>query len=119
MPYIISYLTKIQFGENAVDELADELELLKVNKPLFVTDKGVSATGLIDRVVSSARLDHDACVFDEPPANPTEAAVEQALTFLRDNACDGIVAVGGGSSIDLAGRAACRPSCAASPICSD
>ncbi|WNL41835.1 iron-containing alcohol dehydrogenase [Halomonas sp. PAMB 3264] len=102
MPYIINYLTKIQFGENAVDELSSELELLKVKKPLFVTDRGLSATGLIDRVISSARLDHDACVFDETPANPTEAAVEQALTFLRDNACDGIVAVGGGSSIDLA-----------------
>ncbi|WP_447957114.1 iron-containing alcohol dehydrogenase [Vreelandella sp. EE7] len=102
MPYIISYLTKVQFGENAVDELANELELLKVKKPLFVTDKGLIATGLIEHVIASARLHCEACVFDGTPSNPTEEAVEQALAFLRDNACDGIVAVGGGSSIDLA-----------------
>lgn len=102
MPHIINYLTKIQFGENAVDELASELELLKVKKPLFVTDKGLSATDLIAHVIASAKFYGDACVFDETPSNPTEEAVEKALAFLRENSCDGIVAVGGGSSIDLA-----------------
>lgn len=106
MPYIINYLTKIQFGENAIAELANELQLLKVKRPLFVTDKGLSSTPLITQVVESAELSEEfneqACVFDGTPSNPTEAAVEQALSFLRENQCDGIVAVGGGSSIDLA-----------------
>lgn len=102
MPYIINYLTKIQFGENAIAELANELQSLKVKKPLFVTDKGLSATPLIAHVIESAQLAGKACVFDGTPSNPTEVAVEEALSFLRENECDGIVAVGGGSSIDLA-----------------
>ncbi|RUR33051.1 iron-containing alcohol dehydrogenase [Vreelandella nanhaiensis] len=106
MPYIINYLTKIQFGENAIAELANELQLLKVKRPLFVTDKGLSSTPIITQVIESAELSKEinekACIFDETPSNPTETAVEQALTFLRESECDGIVAVGGGSSIDLA-----------------
>lgn len=102
MPYIINYLTKIQFGENAIAELANELQLLKIKRPLFVTDKGLSATPLITYVIESAQLDDEACVFDDTPSNPTEVAVEQALTCLRESKCDGIIAVGGGSSIDLA-----------------
>ncbi|GGW25882.1 iron-containing alcohol dehydrogenase [Vreelandella hamiltonii] len=102
MPYMINYLTKIQFGENAVDELASELEILKITKPLFVTDKTLSTNGLLARVIASSKLGGDVCIFDATPSNPTEAAVEQALAFLRENACDGIVAIGGGSSIDLA-----------------
>ncbi|MFJ5536742.1 iron-containing alcohol dehydrogenase [Vreelandella titanicae] len=102
MPHIINYLTKIQFGESAIAELANELQLLKIKRPLFVTDKGLSATPLITHVIESAQLDDGACVFDDTPANPTEVAVEQALTYLRESKCDGIIAVGGGSSIDLA-----------------
>lgn len=102
MPHIINYLTKIQFGENAIAELANELQLLKIKRPLFVTDKGLSATPLITHVIESAQLDDGACVFDDTPSNPTEVAVEQALTYLRASKCDGIIAVGGGSSIDLA-----------------
>lgn len=51
MPYIINYLTKIQFGEHAIAELANELQLLKVKRPLFVTDKGLSSTPLIAQVI--------------------------------------------------------------------
>ncbi|CAN0563069.1 unnamed protein product, partial [Ectocarpus sp. 12 AP-2014] len=102
MPYIINYLTKIQFGEHAIAELANELQLLKVKRPLFVTDKGLSSTPLIAQVVESAQLTEEACIFDGTPSNPTEIAVEEALAFLKERECDGIVAVGGGSSIDLA-----------------
>ncbi len=102
MPHIINYLTKIQFGESAIAELANELQLLKIKRPLFVTDKGLSATPLITHVIESAQLDDGACVFDDTPSNPTEVAVEQALTYLRESKCDGIIAIGGGSSIDLA-----------------
>lgn len=102
MSYMINYLTKIQFGEHAVDELASELAILNVTKPLFVTDKGLSATPVLAKVIASAQFNGSPHVFDGTPSNPTEVAVEKALTVLRDNGCDGIVAVGGGSSIDLA-----------------
>ncbi|MCS2608295.1 iron-containing alcohol dehydrogenase [Halomonas dongshanensis] len=102
MSFIINYLTKIHFGEGAVAELPGELAVLDITRPLFVTDKGLVATGLIDDVIAAARLEEAVCVFEDTPSNPTEAAVDQALTFLNEHRCDGLIAVGGGSSIDLA-----------------
>lgn len=97
---LITYLTKIQFDHGAVSLLADELHALGVSRPLIVTDRGVHAAGLIDRV--KAGLPSATRVFDRTPPNPTEAAVGGALAVWREGGCDGLVAVGGGSSIDLA-----------------
>ena len=41
-------------------------------------------------------------VYDDTPGNPTEEAVEQALALYRADGCDGMVAMGGGSPMDLA-----------------
>jgi len=72
-----------------------------MRKPLLVTDAGVRAAGLLDRAVAALDgLPH--AVFDATPSNPTEAAVRLAVATYLQNGCDGLVAVGGGSSIDLA-----------------
>lgn len=97
---LITYLTRIEFDEGAVARLPAILEGLKVARPLIVTDRGLVATGLIDRVLGL--FASRPAVFSETPANPTEEAVIAALAAYRDGICDGIVAVGGGSSIDLA-----------------
>lgn len=97
---LINYLTKIQFDFGALDLLPEELHALGVSRPLIVTDTGIVAAGLIERVKEA--LPTATPVFDRTPPNPTEVAVEAALAVYRDADCDGIVAVGGGSSIDLA-----------------
>jgi 4-hydroxybutyrate dehydrogenase len=96
---LITYLTRIQFGSGALAALPEELGLLTVRKPLLITDRGVVAAGLAARVVA---LLPGISMFDETPPNPTEAAVLAALAIYREAGCDGIVALGGGSSIDLA-----------------
>ena len=59
------------------------------------------AAGLLDRAVAALDgLPH--AVFDATPSNPNEAAVRAAAAVYAANGCDGLVAVGGGSSIDLA-----------------
>lgn len=97
---LINYLTKIQFEFGAVGLLAEELKALGVSRPLIVTDAGIVAAGLLEPV--KAGLPTDVPVFDGTPPNPTEEAVEAALAVYRDAGCDGLIAVGGGSSIDLA-----------------
>ncbi|MCK5276627.1 MAG: iron-containing alcohol dehydrogenase, partial [Alphaproteobacteria bacterium] len=97
---LINYLTKIQFDFGAVELLPDELHALGVSRPLVVTDKGLVAAGLAARVKDS--LPSATPIFDGTPPNPAEDAVEAALAVYRDADCDGLVAVGGGSSIDLA-----------------
>jgi alcohol dehydrogenase class IV len=97
---LITYLTRIQFGPGALSCLAQELASLGARAPLLVTDRGVVTAGLAARV--TAMLPVQAPVFDETPGNPTETAMRQAAAAYVKGACDSIVAVGGGSSIDLA-----------------
>jgi 4-hydroxybutyrate dehydrogenase len=96
----INYLTRIEFGEGVVAKLPELLAALGVKRPLVATDKGIVATGLVARI--AAMLPNAPAVFDGTPANPTEAAVQTAHDFYRDEGCDGVVGLGGGSSLDLA-----------------
>jgi len=93
----ISYLTDIYFGYGKLELLATLLKMHGVSKPLVVTDKGVVNAGIIDRLRIKA-----VAVFDRVETNPTEAMALAALEVYQNAECDGIVAAGGGSSIDLA-----------------
>jgi 4-hydroxybutyrate dehydrogenase len=97
----IYYVTQIHLDFGAVKLLPAECERVGIRRPLVVTDKGVRAAGVLDAATAALReLPH--AVFDETPSNPTEAAVRAATELYRRERCDGLVAVGGGSSIDLA-----------------
>jgi 4-hydroxybutyrate dehydrogenase len=97
---IISYLTTIRFDFGAIQHLAEDMAAAGIKRPLLVTDKGLVATGMASKI--AALLPEGAPVFDATPANPTEEAVLEALGAYRAGACDGIVALGGGSPLDLA-----------------
>lgn len=99
----IHYLTTIHVDHGALGRVRDTLAELAVRRPLVVTDRGVVAAGLVDRLTD--RLDGDDLaerVFADTPANPTEAAARAAAAVFTAHACDGIVAIGGGSAMDLA-----------------
>src|SRR3954468_15789329 len=94
----ISDLTTASFGFGASALLADVLAQRSIARPFVVTDPRVRATGIAARVAAGAA----ATWFDRSPPNPTEFAVLEATEAFREHRCDGIVAIGGGSSIDLA-----------------
>ncbi len=96
----INYLTKIHLSLGAIEELSHEMAGLGMTQALVVTDKGIRTAGILEYVLN--QIAGDAVVFDGTPANPTETAVNDALAVYRDNGCDGLIALGGGSSIDLA-----------------
>jgi 4-hydroxybutyrate dehydrogenase len=97
----IQYLTHIYIDPGVVGLLRDECQRVGISKPLVVSDAGVKAAGVLGQAVTALRgLPH--AVFDGTPSNPTEAAVRAAAALLKAQRCDGLVAVGGGSSIDLA-----------------
>ncbi len=99
---LITYLTTIRFGDGVLAELAEDLVALGVTRPLVVTDRGVAAAGLLDRVFAAMPTGAARIVFDRVPSNPTEEAALEALAVFRQERCDGLVAIGGGSPIDLA-----------------
>jgi hypothetical protein len=96
----ISYLTRVEFGEGQVARLQEFLDLLGVKRPLLCTDRGLVATGLVQRIASLLKA--PPAIFDGTPANPTEDAVLAAHAQYVKDGCDGIVGLGGGSALDLA-----------------
>lgn len=98
---MLSYLTTTHFDFGAIQVLGPELTRLGVKRPLFVTDLGVRAAGLLDRVQAAMPGGAGLPVFDGTPGNPTEAATLAALAQYRAEGCDGVVCLGGGSSMDL------------------
>ena len=98
---LITYLTRIQFDFGAIKLLEPELKLLGVTKPLLVTDPGVVAAGLAGRVEAALPAGMPLARYQETPANPTETAARAALAVYRAEACDGVIALGGGSAMDL------------------
>lgn len=99
---LINYLTRIQFDRGAVQLVVEELEALGVGSPMIVTDRGVRGAGLLEPVLAAIARGPAPAIFDETPGNPTEAALEAALALYRERGCDGLIGIGGGSSIDLA-----------------
>ena len=97
----ILYLTQIDIDPGVVRLLPAECARTGMHRPLIVTDAGVRAAGVLQMALDAlGDLPH--AVFDGTPSNPTEAAVRDAVALYRREACDGLIAVGGGSSIDLA-----------------
>ncbi len=97
----IFHVTQIEIEPGAVRLLPAECQRVGIRRPLVVTDAGVRAAGVLAPALAAlGALPH--AVFDQTPSNPTEAAVRAAVALYLEAGCDGLVAVGGGSSIDLA-----------------
>lgn len=99
---MINYLTQVRIGFGAVKLVGEECVRLKIANPLIVTDPGVTAAGLVDRVLAHLPPALKPVIFARTPSNPTEAAVRAAAELYRAQNCDGVIAIGGGSPIDLA-----------------
>lgn len=98
---ILTYLTTTHFDFGAIRMLPKELERLGIHRPLIATDRGVRAAGLLDTVLAVLPGAEDVPVFDDTPGNPTEAAALAAFELYRASGCDGVIGLGGGSSMDL------------------
>lgn len=97
----ILYVTNILIDFGALAQLKAECERVGMARPLVVTDAGVKAVGLLDRLLA-ALPGMQPAVFDQTPSNPTEAAVRAAAAIYKAQSCDGLIALGGGSAIDCA-----------------
>jgi len=93
---------KILCGRQAVDNIPFELAQLQAGRPLIVTDPGVVRAGLLDMVVQ-AFSEAEAViggVFQDTPQDSSNVIVGQVARLYRENGCDALIAVGGGSVID-------------------
>ncbi len=97
-----SFPTKIIFGAGALEHLSEAVHEINGKRPLLVTDKGVAASGIIERVTAKlkeANLNY--AIFDEVASNPIEDNVTTGVACYKRESCDSIVAIGGGSPLDM------------------
>ena len=103
---LIYYLTHVHLDYGTRELLPAECERIGIKKPLIVTDAGVRAAGVLQKVLdalpASLQGPRGFVIYDRTPSNPTEAAVREAATMFKEHGCDGLIAVGGGSSLDCA-----------------
>ncbi|MEO9134253.1 MAG: hydroxyacid-oxoacid transhydrogenase [Jatrophihabitantaceae bacterium] len=94
----------LKFGTGASDEIGYDLAQLGATRALVITDAGVAATGVPERVAAQmAQFGVEAAVFDGVHIEPTDASLQAAIDWARAHGpWDAFVAVGGGSSIDTA-----------------
>jgi 4-hydroxybutyrate dehydrogenase len=106
---LINYITQIQFEVGAISLLPAECQRIGITRPLIVTDRGVRAAGIVDVALSKfTDSTVQLPIYDGTPPNPNENAVREAVAMFKECGCDGIIAIGGGSAIDLAkGVAVC------------
>lgn len=103
---VISFVNQCHIEHGAIDMLGETLKQLGIKRPLICTDKGLVSVGIVDTIRSRIPNDVDVAIYDGTPENPTESAVKDAVRMFRENNCDGIIALGGGSSMDLSKGAA-------------
>jgi len=98
---LLNYLTTNHFDFGAIARLPKEMARLGVSRPLIATDKGIVGAGLLARITDQIEDGAALPVFDRTPSNPTEVAVMEAVDLYSAEKCDGVIALGGGSAMDL------------------
>lgn len=95
--------TVMKHGLGAIKAVADEARALGMRRPLLVTDPGLVGAGLLERLEAPFRAANMGyAVFAEVEPNPGIALVDQAAALYQSEKCDGLIALGGGSSMDTA-----------------
>jgi len=90
-------------GIGSSKEAGDQCKALGATKALLVTDKGLSAMGVADKIKAQVELSGvQVIIFDGAEPNPTDVNVADGVKVYQDNKCDAIISLGGGSSHDCA-----------------
>jgi 4-hydroxybutyrate dehydrogenase len=118
------HLPRTLFGAGSLALLTDELISLGVRQPMLVTDKGLVKVGLAEKLIAACRRTVALSICDSVTENPLFADVDSGARQYARDACDGVIALGGGSVIDTAkfiallatnaGAASSLPACQAS-----
>ena len=97
-----NYPTAVRVGAGRLREVSAACRELGITAPLLVTDPGLLALPMVEQTVEFCRTAGLACrVFSEIKPNPTGTNVEQGIRSYLDGDHDGVIALGGGSALDV------------------
>ena len=97
-----NYPTTIWVGENRCKDLSTACENLHIINPLFVTDKDLINLPMVKSIISHLKKKfHKLSLFSNFSGNPIGENVDEGVKVFNENKCDGIIAFGGGSGLDV------------------
>ena len=97
-----NYPTTIWVGENRCKDLNTACENLHIINPLFVTDKDLINLPMVKSIISHLKKKlHKLSLFSNFSGNPIGENVDEGVKVFNENKCDGIIAIGGGSGLDV------------------
>jgi alcohol dehydrogenase class IV len=102
-PFVFNTTKSIQFGSGTLSRLGDLVRAQMGSRVMLVTDPGLLATGIVNRALALlAERGVEVTLFSDVQADPPEAVIEAATDIARAAGIQGIVGLGGGSSLDVA-----------------
>ena len=97
-----NYPTTVWVGEKRIDDLSLACKNLKINNPLFVTDKDLIGLPMVKNVILKLKKSFEKLsIFSNFSGNPISENVEEGVLEFKNNNCDGVIAFGGGSGLDV------------------
>ena len=100
--YNWNYPTTMWVGENRINDIAIACESLGITKPLLVTDKGLAETTIVKNTLSILKGKNlNTELYSNVVGNPTGKNVSEGVESFKKNNCDGVIAFGGGSGLDV------------------
>jgi alcohol dehydrogenase class IV len=98
-----NYPTSVRFGAGRLAELPAALAELGVTRPLLITDRGLASLPMVAEATGFVRdAGLEVGVFSDVKGNPADADVDRGLAAMRKGGHDGVIAMGGGSALDVA-----------------
>ena len=97
-----NYPTTMWVGQDRIKDLNIACRNLNINKPLLVTDKGLASSDIIQNSLSNLKQNSfEVILYSNVIGNPTGTNVNEGVGIYRKNNCDGVIAFGGGSGLDV------------------
>tara|TARA_Y100000591_G_scaffold300055_1_gene293199 strand:- start:609 stop:1769 length:1161 start_codon:yes stop_codon:yes gene_type:complete len=102
MKFNWNYPTTVWVGEDRVNDLGEACINLKITKPLFVTDKDLINLPFIQEIINEIKKRfHQLKIYSDFSGNPIGENVDDGVNEFKKNNCDGVIAIGGGSALDV------------------
>ena len=102
MKFNWNYPTTVWVGQDRIKDLLEACINLKISEPLFVTDKDLINLPFIKKIISEIEIKFkDLKIFSNFSGNPVGENVDEGVNEFRRNNCDGVIAIGGGSALDV------------------
>ena len=97
-----NYPTTIWMGENRIKDLSQACKNLKISNPLFVTDKDLIKSNMVNGILKELKINFkNLPQFSNFSGNPFGRNVEEGVSIFKKNKCNGVIAFGGGSGLDV------------------